>query len=39
MHQIERKKYCVDGEWRESKTEKRMTVTESSTGVVNDEVH
>ena len=29
---IERKKYCVYGEWRESKTEKWMTVTDSSTG-------
>lgn len=38
MHQIERKKYCVDGEWRESKTEKWMPVTDSSTGEVIAEV-
>lgn len=31
---IERKKYCVNGEWRESKTEKWMDVTDSSTGEV-----
>ena len=29
---IERKGYCVDGEWRTSKTEKFMTITDSSTG-------
>lgn len=29
---IERKKYCAYGEWRESKTEKWMQVTDSSTG-------
>ena len=29
---VERKKYCVDGEWKESKTDKWMTVTDSSTG-------
>jgi malonate-semialdehyde dehydrogenase (acetylating) / methylmalonate-semialdehyde dehydrogenase len=27
-------KYCVDGEWRESATEKYMDVTDSSTGAV-----
>ena len=35
---IERKKYCVNGEWRESKTEKFMPVTDSSTGEVIAEV-
>ena len=29
---IERKKYCVNGEWKESKTEKWLPVTDSSTG-------
>ena len=31
---VERKKYCVGGEWLESKTEKWMDVTDSSTGEV-----
>ena len=31
---MERKKYCVNGEWKESKTEKYMDVTDSSTGEV-----
>ncbi len=35
---MERKKYCVYGEWRESKTEKWMPVTDSSTGEVIAEV-
>lgn len=35
---IERKKYCVDGVWLESKTEKWMPVTDSSTGEVIAEV-
>lgn len=35
---IERKKYCIDGEWFESKTEKYMPVTDSSTGEVIAEV-
>ncbi|OPZ67129.1 MAG: Methylmalonate semialdehyde dehydrogenase (acylating) [Firmicutes bacterium ADurb.Bin467] len=35
---ILRKKYCVNGEWRESKTEKWMPVTDSSTGEVIAEV-
>lgn len=35
---IERKKYCVNGEWLESKTEKYMPVTDSSTGEVIAEV-
>lgn len=35
---IERKKYCVNGEWRESKTAKWMAVTDSSTGEVIAEV-
>lgn len=34
----ERKKYCVDGEWRESKTGKWMPVTDSSTGELIAEV-
>ena len=33
-----RKKYCVDGAWLESKTEKWMPVTDSSTGAVIAEV-
>lgn len=35
---IERKKYCVNGEWRESRTEQWMAVTNSSTGEVMAEV-
>ena len=35
---IERKKYCVNGEWKESKTETYMPVTDSSTGEVIAEV-
>lgn len=35
---IERKKYCVNGEWKDSKTEKWMQVTNSSTGEVMAEV-
>lgn len=35
---IERKGYCVYGEWRESKTDKWMPVTDSSTGEVIAEV-
>ena len=31
---VERKKYCVNGEWKDSKTEQRMNVTNSSTGEV-----
>lgn len=31
---MERKKYCVGGEWKESKTKKWMDVTDSSTGEV-----
>lgn len=38
MDMAERKKYCVDGEWRESKTTKWMQVTDSSTGKVMAEV-
>ncbi len=33
-----RKKYCVNGEWKESKTDKWMPVTDSSTGEVIAEV-
>jgi len=35
---VEKKKYCVNGEWKESKTEKWMPVTDSSTGEVIAEV-
>lgn len=35
---IERKKYCVNGEWKDSKTDKWMEVTDSSTGEVIAEV-
>ena len=31
---VERKKYCVNGEWRDSKTDQWMDVTNSSTGEV-----
>ena len=34
----ERKKYCVYGEWRSSKTDKWMPVTDSSTGEIIAEV-
>ena len=34
----ERKRYCVGGEWRESKTDKWMPVTDSSTGELIAEV-
>ncbi len=35
---MERKKYCVDGQWRDSKASKWMPVTDSSTGEVIAEV-
>ena len=35
---VERKKYCVGGEWKDSKTDKWMEVTDSSTGEVIAEV-
>ena len=35
---VERKKYCVYGEWRDSKTDSWMPVTDSSTGEVIAEV-
>ena len=35
---MERKKYCINGEWLESKTTKWMPVTDSSTGEVIAEV-
>lgn len=35
---IERKKYCVNGEWKESKTKEYMPVTDSSTGELIAEV-
>ncbi|MGI6123496.1 MAG: CoA-acylating methylmalonate-semialdehyde dehydrogenase [Acetivibrionales bacterium] len=38
MSVIERKKYCANGEWKESKTDKWMPVTNSSTGEVIAEV-
>lgn len=34
MAQVETLKYCVNGEWRESVTDKYMEVTDSSTGEV-----
>ncbi len=38
MSEAERKKYCVGGEWKESKTEKWLPVTNSSTGELMAEV-
>ena len=38
MSEVTRMKYCVNGEWRESKCEKYMEVTDSSTGEVIAEV-
>lgn len=38
MNEVIRKKYCVDGEWRTSKTDTYMPVTDSSTGEVIAEV-
>ena len=38
MSEVIRKKYCVNGEWKESKTDKWMPVTDSSTGEVLAEV-
>ena len=38
MNEITRKKYCVNGEWKESKTKKWMEVTDSSTGEIIAEV-
>ena len=35
---VQRMKYCVNGEWLESKTDKWMEVTDSSTGEVIAEV-
>lgn len=35
---VERKKYCVNGEWKDSKTEKWLPVTNSSTGELIAEV-
>ena len=35
---VKRMKYCVNGEWKDSKTEKYMPVTDSSTGEVIAEV-
>lgn len=35
---VERKKYCVNGEWRESKTKTYIPITDSSTGEVIAEV-
>ena len=32
MAEVKRLKYCVDGEWKESKTNRWMPVTDSSTG-------
>jgi len=38
MSGIIRKKYCVNGVWKESKTQEWMQVTDSSTGEVIAEV-
>lgn len=38
MSSVQRKGYCVNGEWKQSKTEKWMQVTNSSTGEVMAEV-
>lgn len=38
MSEVIRKKYCVNGEWKDSKTSKWMPVTDSSTGEVLAEV-
>ena len=38
MSEIVRKKYCVNGEWKDSKTSRWMPVTNSSTGEVLAEV-
>lgn len=38
MSTVERKGYCVNGEWKKSKTDKWMPVTNSSTGEVMAEV-
>lgn len=38
MSEVKRMKYCVDGEWLESKAAKYMPVTDSSTGEVIAEV-
>ena len=35
---VERKKYCVDGQWLDSKTDRWMPVTDSCTGEVIAEV-
>ncbi len=35
---VQRMKYCVDGQWKDSKTDKWMEVTDSSTGEVIAEV-
>ncbi len=35
---VERKKYCINGEWLESKTDRWMPVTDSSTGALLAEV-
>ena len=34
MAEIKKMGYCVNGEWKESKAEKYMDVTDSSTGEV-----
>ena len=38
MDEVIRKQYCVNGEWKDSKTEKWMAVTDASTGKVMAEV-
>lgn len=38
MTEVKRMKYCINGEWLDSKTEKYMPITDSSTGEVIAEV-
>ena len=38
MSEVKRMKYCVGGEWKDSKTEKWLPVTDSSTGELIAEV-
>lgn len=38
MNEVRRMKYCVNGEWKESKTSKWLPVSDSSTGELIAEV-
>ena len=38
MSEVKRMKYCIDGKWLESKADKYMPVTDSSTGEIIAEV-